>query len=62
MILSFADTFASPITEALQPRQFWGYVIGSEQATALLLVGVFAVIACAIALCLRTHRSVRGLG
>lgn len=49
VLLSFADTFASPITEAFQPRKVWGYVIGSEQATALLLVGVLAVIACAIA-------------
>lgn len=49
VILSFAETFASPITAALQPRQLWGYVLGSEQGAAFMIAGILAVITAATA-------------
>ncbi|MCU0522741.1 MAG: bifunctional copper resistance protein CopD/cytochrome c oxidase assembly protein [Anaerolineae bacterium] len=54
VILSFAETFASPFTGALHPRQLWGYLLGSEQGAAFMIAGIFAVLTAAIALSVNT--------
>ena len=54
VILSFAETFASPFTGALHPRQLWGYLLGSEQGAAFMIAGILAVLTAAIALSVNT--------